>query len=498
MSGKANAVSITNANGLTELDLAHTVEQAERGSLSIVDNTGLTSLKADKIASAASLTITGNDALSTISFDALKTQGGAATAAASVDVSDNDLTATEAELTKEAVGTAKAEGKFTSTSGMSDLEAYLTAAAARYASKGGSVYASFDTLEKYLDIDDVADNSAPFTWSSKGGETKLELAYLSVGDFVSAITAGGTKAKRSFVVDLSSGDGAFQIHANGVIVDAAGSPGTNAALAALSIASEANVATANAVGVALSAAATARGTATITLGAIGSSENSPTSASAIANLTAADSFLKSNTVKLTIDGNSYTYSSTTASMTAATLATNLISGFNGAFADAVEEYTLSAGSGASIVVTSRDIGSDGVGQNISLTWGKTGTASDTSIGHVINTASTSDNKTVASTSAVLVTFEASSTGSDLSEIGYPTKAMSTAVKSVKVSVTVGTSTVTELSSTAFSNSNTASGVETATNKYPTESRNDVRNPHDGATLRAESGTKNTHNQIAWL
>ena len=382
-----------------------------------------------------------------------------------------------------------------------DLDDYLGAAATRYKTvSSSSVYAAFDTLEEYLDVDGVDLLVNPATWTEKGSNDKLEVVYLSAGDFVSAITVGGTQAKRSFVVDLSGSNTEFGIHVNGFELRGGADLSSTASIAVLDIASETNVAEANAVGVALSAAANARGTATVTFAAIGSSENSPTAAASIANLTdAAKGFLASNTVTLSIDGNSFTYSSTTSSQTATEVATALVTGFNGKFtAGTTREYLLTDNTDGSFAVTSDDIGSDGVSQGITVTWGMTGTASATSLGHTINTASLNDNKTLATSNAVLVTFEASSTGSDLSEIGYPTKAMSTSAKSVKISVTVGTSTVTELSSTAFSNSNTASGVETATNKFPTESRNDVRNPHDGATLRAESGTKINTNKISWI
>ena len=498
LTGKARDVSVDNMDALETLVLGHTAELATASYLSVTNNDALTALHADSLASANSLTITGNAVLAEISFDNLATLGSAVTAAATVDVSDNALVATSASeiLTTATTANPQGTGSFTTASGMTDLDTYLAAAATRYGTvASSSVYASFDTLDEYLNADGVDQLTQPITWTAKGTNSRLEVVYLDAGDFVSAITAGGTKAKRSFVVDLSTADAAFQIDANGVVVDALGSPGTNAALAALSIASETNVATASALGVALSAAATARGTATIVLGAIGSSENSPTTAAAIAQLS--EGFLKSNTLVLNIDGNSYTYSTTTASVTAAAAASAIVTGFNAKFSGNLAEYTLGDGGAGSISVTSADIGSDGVAKSIAITVAAGG-ASATNVGYTINTASSNDNKTLASTSAVLVTFEASSTGSDLSEIGYPTKAMSTSAKSVKISVTVGTSTVTELSSTAFSNSNTASGVETATNKFPTESRNDVRNPHDGATLRAESGTKINTNKISWI
>jgi hypothetical protein len=383
LTGKANAVTFNNANGLTSLSLGHTAEQAKYASLTVTNNTAITSLDFDKLASASSLVITGNDALTTISADALKTVGGLSTAAANVDISDNDFTATQSEITTEAVGTTLAKGTFTTTSGMKDLSAYLIAAVTRYGTAGGTVYAAFDTLDSYLDIDDVPDTNAPFTWASKGGEPKLEVVYMSNAGYTaeSTTSTGAAKAKRSFVIDLGTGTQALDVSVNGTefITDLEAT--TNAALAATKIASTDNKAASLALGATLSAAATAKGSASITFGAIdATSEYSPTAAAAIAQIHGTNTFRASDTATISIGEDTYVYSSTTATQNNNVLVNNIIAGWNAKFSGNLANYVLSQTASGTIVVTSADLGSGGVGNDISVAWGKTGTTSTTNMG----------------------------------------------------------------------------------------------------------------------
>ncbi|MDA9331722.1 hypothetical protein N9Q57_03080, partial [Flavobacteriaceae bacterium] len=281
LTGKANAVTVNNANGLTSLSLGHTAEQSTRASLSVTNNIGISSLSFDKLASAVSLTVTGNDALTTISADALATVGG--TGAASIVVEDNDFTASQSELTKAAAGTALAEGKFTSTSGMKDLQKYIDAGITRFATKGGTIYAAFDTLESYLNIDDVADSAAPYTWSARAANTKLEVAHVSDAGYTpkKTVSTGEAFAKRSFVIEVGAGTTTI-ISGNGETIVGSTTLNDNAALAVNQIVTEATTATATALGISLSAGP-AEGQGTVTFGALdNTAENSPTTAAAIA------------------------------------------------------------------------------------------------------------------------------------------------------------------------------------------------------------------------
>ena len=488
LTGKANAVSIKNANGLTELDLGHTAEQAARASLSIVDNTGLTSLKADKLVSAASLTITGNDALTSISFDALKTQGGAATAAASVDVSDNDLTATQSEISNVADKT----GKFTSTSGMSDLKAYLTAAATRYASKGGSIYVAFDTLEKYLDIDDVSDSSAPFTWASKGGESKLEVAYLSAGTFVAGENA--TKAKRSWVVSALGAATQFGIYANGTTIGTY-TLGSSLTTARSSILTDAALANAAAAGVSLSVT-NATGLASVDL-VIQAGVASPTVGERYYNatrpstalLTTTFGFTASDTFTVSVGGQTATVSKTAAAdedELAVAIANAYTSkyGTTGAKAKFSVDATTTSGT---VKFTSLDKGSGGTGLAASASATSASNALRSVDWKIGSTIDSGDNKTTAT--AFMVTLESTSAGTLLSEIGkYGDAESKTNAKAASVTNVSGTSaTIVEL---AASNAKV-----TTTDSHFEESRADVVVPENSV---ASTGTKNTTNQITWL
>lgn len=498
LTGKANAVTIEDTDSITAITLEHTADQAELASLTIKDNLEVETLTVDSLVSAASLVITGNDALTTISFDALKTQGGKSTAAANVDISDNDLTATAAEITKAATADDYAEGTFTTTSGMKDLKAYLDAAVTRFGTAGGTVYAAFDTLDSYLDIDDVSDPNAPLTLSTtKGAEPRLEVVYVSDAGYTPQSSTGSAKAKRSFVVDLA-GDATMAIDANGGAIKSSGATSSNAALAVNSIITDATTAAATALGVSLSASKVARGSATITLGPIDSttSEYSPTTG--LTQIHGTNTFRASDTARLTINGRSYTYSSTTATQNKDVLANNLIAGWNDVYTGNKADHVLSQTTSGTIIVTSADIGSDGSNDSISLVWGTTGTTSSTNMGYRINTVDPSDNSTLPSNSAVLITFEASTAGSPLSEIGYPGKAtVALTAKTVLVTGTASEITVTELTTSVAGNAVADSAAFTATNYYPTDSRADVRNP-DGNIITPAVGELKDHDYTSWL
>lgn len=504
LTGKANAVTIEDTESITALTLAHTAEQAEFASLTIKDNIEVVTLSVDSLVSAASLIITGNDALTTISFDALKTQGGAATAPVNVDVSDNDLTASLAEYAADAESSSTyATGSFTSTSGMKDLKAYLDAAIVKYNTTGGTVYAAFDTLDAYFDEDDVADPDAPFTLSTtKGAEPRLEVVYVSDAGYTAGTSTGSAKAKRSFVVELdSAGATDVDIDINGGSVADGIALNANAAVAVGEILTTAQTAAATALGATMSASRTASGTAEITFGALDSTaENSPTSATLIGQIATGNTFKVSDTARLTVGGQTVTASHTTGTGSTTTeLAAALVTLYNAKYGAAIRDYNLTSNAGV-ITVSSRDLGSGGVGNLISVVLGtKAAATSTTNIGFRINTVDTADNKTVAATNKVLVTFESSTAGSPLSEIGYPGKATVRLTEKTVIitSATADQITVTELTTSVGGNASTQSAAVTATNTYPTDSRADVRNP-DGDITTAPVGELKDHDYTSWL
>jgi hypothetical protein len=150
VSGTTSALTINDADELVSVDLEHTSAKATAGSsLIITGNAILESLKADKVNNVGTLTITGNDELATVSFDALKALPSTTSVAATVTISGNDLSATSAtEATAGTTAVPAGTGTYVSESGLSDLKTYLGLAAAR----AGNDYVRFDTLDAYYTL----------------------------------------------------------------------------------------------------------------------------------------------------------------------------------------------------------------------------------------------------------------------------------------------------------------------------------------------------------
>lgn len=210
LTGKANAITVDGASNLEELTLGHTAADAELASLTVNNNDSLSSLTVSALVSAASLTITDNDALETLEFTALKTQGGKATAKANINISDNNLTASSIEYEVAASTDDKdGTGTIVTESGLDTLEAYIGAAATRYATTSGSIYVAFDTVELYTGLDGEP-STAPIEWSATS--TPAETIIV---DLKAATTTGdaAVAAVNSFTV---SALGAVTIASEGV------------------------------------------------------------------------------------------------------------------------------------------------------------------------------------------------------------------------------------------------------------------------------------------
>lgn len=213
LSGKANAIIVTGASSLEELTLDHTAADAELASLSVTGNESLSTLTVSALVSAASLTITDNDALETLEFTALKTQGGKATTKASINISDNNLTASSIEYEVEATTDDKdGTGTIVTESGLDTLEAYIGAAATRYATTSGSIYVAFDTVELYTGTDGEP-STAPIEWSASS--TPAETIIV---DLKAATTTGdpAIARARSFTAPKGSTDITVATTATGV------------------------------------------------------------------------------------------------------------------------------------------------------------------------------------------------------------------------------------------------------------------------------------------
>ena len=188
VSGAINSVTVTGATSLEELTLAHTgaaiAADDDEADLTITNNTELATLTVDSLVSVADLTITGNTSLETISF--AKLTGVGVDEKSNVNVSNNNLTASSVNKTGSgsttAITAAGGVGSIETESGMDDLKAYLAAAAKSAAAVAGSeVYASFDTVETYIDTNDAETGPFNFTADAKGtgNNVFLEVVYVS-------------------------------------------------------------------------------------------------------------------------------------------------------------------------------------------------------------------------------------------------------------------------------------------------------------------------------
>ena len=150
--GSALNVSITGTD-LASIDIPYT--SLAKGSLTIKDNLDLTSVTASKVNALKGLTITGNTELSTVSFAALKT----AAAAASVDISGNDLIIENVQQAS-ATGVTPVVAKKITSADFSPLKAYFDAAiAAATATAGSGVKVVADDVLKSTSAAGVVTNN---------------------------------------------------------------------------------------------------------------------------------------------------------------------------------------------------------------------------------------------------------------------------------------------------------------------------------------------------
>jgi len=157
------------------------------------------------------LTITGNEVLSSIEASGIAAVG--ATAGAAVNIYGNNLTASKSEdkentaTTLTSTGAANDLGKFTTTSGMDTLAAYLKLVLADTKSTA-SVY--FDTVESYVGEDgdeDGVDATYSSTTSRIPSTASVEQRILVLEADNSVAAVGSIAAKKAFVIDLSAMDG---------------------------------------------------------------------------------------------------------------------------------------------------------------------------------------------------------------------------------------------------------------------------------------------------
>ena len=221
-------VSMTSNTGIATIELDHTTDlnfhgaTTDRGyvTLTITGNSELTSLtnSADKI---MTLNVQDNDKLTTVNFTGLATFGTATTSVnPTVDVYDNDLTATQANDTDDGLtqysidGTNDASdlGNYTGTSGMNTLKTYLTAVNGN-AKADANVH--FDTVSLHNIAADSATSSETagdqnsgnaVTWSTEG-TNDVTLVYSNTASTLTTTTTGNNaavKQKTAWLIDVSS------------------------------------------------------------------------------------------------------------------------------------------------------------------------------------------------------------------------------------------------------------------------------------------------------
>jgi hypothetical protein len=237
-------VTLTGNDALVSAEFDHTTglnyngaatADTEDATVIITDNLAMTSLTfgANNV---NSLTVTGNDALTTVDFTGLASVGNDADGTPTVNIWDNDfsasaldtvdglITATQEEVdgtTGSGAGTnddADDLGSYTTTSGMSTLSTYLTAVKA---TARATAAVNFDTVTAYT----IAENAAAsgqtagvqnsgnqLTWATDGGGTSdpdalwIGLVYADTVGTYASTTSNPTAIPeqaltRAFVLD---------------------------------------------------------------------------------------------------------------------------------------------------------------------------------------------------------------------------------------------------------------------------------------------------------
>ena len=214
VTGTINDVTVSGASSLETLVLGHTgspvAADEDEASLTITNNTELSSLTVDSLVNADKLHITGNTSLETISF--AKLAGVGVGEVPNVDISNNNLSATTVEKdtngSTDAVTAAGGTGSITSTSGIKTLKTYLGAAAKAATTAGSIVYAAFDSVETYVDVNDA--QTGPFTYtvaSGKVGATNdlLEIVHVSPATADTTYAIKDSFAKAGIKINYAEG-----------------------------------------------------------------------------------------------------------------------------------------------------------------------------------------------------------------------------------------------------------------------------------------------------
>jgi hypothetical protein len=417
----------------------------------VTDNLGLTTLHStgDDV---SIFTVTGNDALTSIDFTGLADQGGAASA--TVNLWDNDLTATSASNTSDgetdkADGATGDNGSFNDgTSGMDTLATYLGNIDG---DSDNTVQVNFDTVSTETDTETTGTTTTTLNviGATTSTATTNEATVLKMTPAVGNTAAGASTAiaaKRGFQIDWAS-SGTIQVTINGTAIfdTTVGGSGTaltlgssNKDLQISAIESAVNVERAAAAEVTLDAKRGYGSTATVSLVAYTDDDGSlfdsvgggstatiigerytTTTANAAAVSTTNYGFGLDDTLTLTVGSNSITMSATGASETSTALADlgdGLVTVWDAKYGStgtaSAEALASIADADGIITVTMLQTDSAGYDVLVSMsTAAGTVTASNgNNIDWNINADLFDDNKT--NDSDIIVTFESTAAGVD--------------------------------------------------------------------------------------
>ena len=464
------------------------------------------------------LTITGNDDLTSVDMNGVTVAG--ATGSPAINISNNDLSATlvdKDDTASSSTGDGEANDLGSvSNSGIKNASTYLTAVAA---DTDASVVVLYDTVDFTTEADATSEVSFASGTANASQDTKLRLAYI-VPNTADAGDAA-TKMKRSFILD-GAGVDLDNIHVNntalygsaGITGNLSGNPAVAVSTAGL-LTTDA-LALADAAGVTYTATAYAGNQidARLFIGLNSSStENSATAATAKFAYNASDTFTVS------LDGLSITVTSTGAGTTSLALVNAIMAewerNYPATASAAVVDWVVTSGTDAigksispptgymGINFRSKSRGSSNIGQTLTATHSAGKTATFSNVGIIIGngqaqTSASGDN--MARGLDIMVTFEADTAGTGLSEIGSATNTQAAAGVSfsgagVTANLANAAAVATELGSSYKPNS-TASYEATATNAFVSEDRDDVRQAENA--INAATSNASSFSRIGWL
>jgi hypothetical protein len=379
------------------------------------------------------------------------------------------------------------------------LETYLAAVAADTDSTA-AVY--FDSVDSFIAENDSETPDAAY---SDGAASQADAIKVLVLTAKNVTTAGSDALKAKFSALLPAiiaGDTA-EIWANGVRIVSETTLGNNSVVNAATIASAANIATANSAGVTLSATGNASASIAVEF-VTESASTSEYSRTGAVNSTAG-TLAASDMVTLSLSTGESVSFSNVATNSVDDIVTELSRAWTAKYSNSASmvrwTFVSLAASAERITFQGKDRGTSLIGTTMTVTLSPTGGATalsntTTNFGYVIgndNSLTTDSGDNRAEGTGVVVTLEAQTAGANLSEIGNISTASSLLAKSFSYSL--GGITEVDLESSYAPNSQYSNAATTA-NVYPSENRADVQAPDGAITEVADDAI--SFSRVSWL